>query len=191
MITLFLCFTGPVSQGQGRVQEAEREIELFNYSKAVAILQGESARGNERSRQETALLLADCYRMMNDAENAKTWYEKALLNTSPGQKHPVQPVNWYNYAQVLRTCGQYRVARREFLRYDSLAPGDGRGKMYAAYCDSAQSWQSAGPRYLIRNVREVNSPQSEFGAVFYKNGLLFASDRSGDKGKIYGWTGNG
>jgi len=185
-----MCVTGLFCSAQNRTGEARREMSLYNYSNAAVILQGEVTKGNDQSKRESGLLLAECYRMLNDAANAEAWYEKTLGDSISGEGSMVEPVAWYYYAQSLRSCSRYREAKNIFLYYASLVADDRRGKEFAAFCDSAILWQALKPEFLIRNVKEVNSPQSEFGTVFYRHGILFASDREHESGKTYGWTGN-
>ena len=191
IITSFICLSGLLCSAQTRISDARKEMNLFNYSKAVVILQEQVAKGNATSKRESGLMLADCYRMLNDAENALIWYEKVLEGDPPDKGSPAADA-WFHYAQALRTSGQYQKAKKVFLLYDSLAPDDHSGQQFAAFCDSAILWQSAKPGFITMNLKPVNSPQSEFGTVYYRQGILFASDRAraDEAGKIYGWTGN-
>ncbi len=173
-------------QASGQVKNAKKEITLYNYAKAVTLLQKALKRNNEKIKREATLLLADCYRRQNDMLNAKEWYGKVVTFGN------VEPVSYYYYAQALRSCGEYTEARRIFLLFDSIAPQDHRGRIFAVYCDSAIAWRDKAPSFEIKNAKTLNSGQSDFGAVLYDNGIMFASDRilSGQEGKTYGWTGN-
>lgn len=173
-------------QASGQVKKAKTEITLYNYAKAVTLLQKALKRNKEKTKREATLLLADCYRRQNDMLNAKEWYAKAVTLGN------IEPVNYYYYAQALRTCGDYPEARRLFLLYDYIAPQEHRGRIFAGYCDSAIAWSDKAPSVEIKNAKTLNSSQSDFGAVLYDNGIMFASDRilSRQEGKTYGWTGN-
>ncbi|MEI7664364.1 MAG: hypothetical protein WCK34_19305, partial [Bacteroidota bacterium] len=189
---ILICFTSLYCAAQNRITEAGREIGLFNYAKAIEILRGPALKSGKNATPETCLLLADCYRMVNDAANAKTWYKLALETGSMKQGAAIYAEAWYHYAQALRSCGLYPEAKQAFLKYDSLVPGKQSGRQFAGFCDSAMKWQPMNPLFTILNLKSVNSPQSEFGAVPCRQGVVFASDRGGAKaaGKTYGWTGN-
>ena len=193
LIIILVCYLAS-SEGytQDKISEAKREIGLFNYSKAAAILQPMASASGSKTKQEAALLLAGCYRMLNDMANSKKWYGKAIESDDHQHHACFQPVDWYYYAQAARSCGEYTLAKSLFLHFDSLVPSDGRGRRFAGFCDSALAWQTAKPDFTIRNVGTLNSPQSDFGAVLYKDGVIIVSDRVGKKesGKTYGWTGN-
>ena len=121
---------------QGRLKEARKEMDLFNYSYAAGILQKEAAENNKKTLTESSLLLGECYFMLNDAGQACRWYAESLENpvTDP---NAVPSTAWYRYARSLRTCGRYSEAKRIFLHCDSLQPGDRMVSLYAAWCDSA------------------------------------------------------
>lgn len=180
-IALCLCLTS-----FGQIKKAKKEMHLFNYSKAISILEKTTGKGTSAEKLEAAVLLAECYRKQNDAFNAKAWYARALEQGS------MEPGNYYYYAQSLRTCGDYTLAKKMFLRFDSLANGDSRGKTYAAFCDSSVAWNALPPGFEVKNAQALNSKQSDFGPVFYENGVLFTSDRviTKEESRIYGWTGN-
>lgn len=182
------------SNAQGGLNTARKEMSIFNYSRAVELLQKEISRNDDKSKCEAALLLADCFRMLNDVANAKIWYANAiqLAGHCRNTENP-DPKVYLNYAQALRSSGEYPLAKKVFLQYDSLVRGQQVGALFAAYCDSAVAWQATKPEFEIRNVTALNTPESEFGTVFYQHGIIFASDRVSSTGanKIYGWTGHG
>ena len=171
----------------GQIKEAKKQMNLFNYSEAVSILQKVIHKNDSKTINEAIQLLAECYRKQNDMMNAKAWYGKTLISGN------TEPMNFYYYGQALRAVGEYQKARSIFLHYDSISSKDDRGKIFAAFCDSAMAWKSNPPAFEIKNASALNSKQSDFGPAFYDNGIIFASDRvvnSLDE-KKYGWTGNG
>lgn len=188
-LTLFILVlaTGMCIQASGQIQKAKKKMDLYNYSEAISILKKTIQKDKPGTKNEATLLIAECYRKQNDMVNAKTWYEKAVKNGK------TDPMTWYYYGQTLRTTGEYQKARKMFLHYDSLSPKDNRGKVYAAFCDSAMAWQKNIPAFQIKNAAALNSQQSEFGPAFYEKGIAFATDRKVSRleDKKYGWTGNG
>ncbi len=183
ILTILLIFI--VHSASAQLKDAKKEMSLYNYSKAIEILQKYAEKKKGKISNEAMLLLAESYRKQNQPLDAKNWYAKALST------NPEKPVEYFNYAQCLRSCGEYPAARQFFLRYDSLVPGDKRGKLYAGFCDSAMTWQSAKAVCEIKNAGAINSRESDFGPVRYNAGILFASDRMEKKSdNRYGWTGN-
>jgi outer membrane protein OmpA-like peptidoglycan-associated protein len=175
-----------MSSVTGQIKNARNEMSLYNYSKAITLLQNSLKSKDQDTKRDATFLLAECYRKQNDISNAKVWYRKSL------EFNGVEDIARYYYAQALRSSGDYEEARKMFLAYDSAVGNDPRGRIYAEFCDSAISWIKGQPGSDVRNVYPVNSSESDFGVVFINKGIVFASDRylSRKEEKIYGWTGN-
>ncbi len=178
---------------QNVLNSVRQQMKLFNYANAVEILVKEVSKNDGRTKCEATQLLADCYRMQNNVAKAKEWYEKAMEIEDQCRfvKKTGTEIYLY-YGEALRSSMEYERAKRYFQKYDSLTPGQHHGALLSAYCDSAIRWQTRKPEFQIRNMTRLNTPQSEFGTVFYIHGIIFASDRvSKEKEeKAYGWTGN-
>jgi outer membrane protein OmpA-like peptidoglycan-associated protein len=170
----------------GQLKDAIREMQLFNYSGAIKLLQKAVTDKDQAKQEQAILLLAECYRKQNDIPMTLKWYRKTLDLKDNNVSR------FYYYAQALRSTGDYKEARRWFLKFDSLSPGDPSGRIYAAFCDSAILWKEKAPRSEVINAILLNSPQSEFGVIRDGDGILFASDRYSyiQKGQTYTWTGN-
>ncbi len=186
IITLIL-ISGLFTSAFGQIKAAKNEIAQYNYSKAIEILHQFIQKADPKTKAEATLLMADCYRLQNDMQDARAWYFKAIRlgNT--------EPLTYFYYAKALRACGDYEAAKKIFLRYDSLMPDDHRGKIYASFCDSAMAWDEKPFAFEVNNARNLNSLSSDFGPVFYNDGVMFATDKimSADEDKKAGWAGNG
>ncbi|MFC2102267.1 OmpA family protein [Bacteroidota bacterium] len=181
-LILILSFTQVFSQ----VKQAEKEMAVYNFSEAEVLLQKALAKGDKGEESKVVGLLAECYRMLNNWQEAKTYYRRAI---GLGE---TTPENYYYLAHAYRVSGDYEEAKRLFLQSNALSPGKLNGEHFAAGCDSAIRWMKEKPAFEIQNMEMLNSPQSEFGVVMIPSGLLFTSDRLPEKGeeKLYGWTGN-
>ncbi len=179
--------SGMFTTAFGQIKAAKNEMLQYNYSKAIEILHQFIQKTDPKTKAEATLLMADCYRLQNDMQDARAWYFKAIRlgNT--------EPLTYFYYAKALRACGDYEAAKKIFLRYDSLMPDDHRGKIYASFCDSAMAWDEKPFAFEVNNARNLNSGSSEFGPVFYNDGVMFATDKimSADEDKKSGWAGNG
>ena len=186
VVTLILT-AGLFTTAFGQIKAAKNEMTQYNYSKAIEILHQFIQKADPKTKSEATLLMADCYRLQNDMQDAKAWYFRAIRLGN------IEPLTYFYYAKALRACGDYEAAKKIFLRYDSLMPDDHRGKIYASFCDSAIAWDEKPYAFEVNNARNLNSVSSEFGPVFYKEGVMFATDRimSADENKKSGWAGNG
>ena len=180
---LITAVTGTLTFGQ--ITKAKKQMALYNYSGALLTLD-KSLQKKNVDKRETTLLIAECYSKQNDVQRAREWYAKTIEYGNP------EPSTLFNYAQVLRSCGEYQKAKEVFLKYDALSPGDQRAKILAGFCDSALVWKDIPPMYEVKNAVTLNSKQSDFGPVFYENRLCFTSDRLIPiiNNKKYSWTGN-
>ena len=187
LVVTFILTAGLFTTSFGQIKAAKNEMTQYNYSKAIEILHQFIQKADPNTKAEATLLMADCYRLQNDMQDARAWYFRAIRlgNT--------EPLTYFYYAKALRACGDYEAAKKIFLRYDSLMPDDHRGKIYASFCDSAIAWDEKPYAFEVNNARNLNSVSSEFGPVFYNNGVMFATDRvmSADENKKSGWAGNG
>ena len=168
-----------------QVNHAQKQMNLFKYSRAINGLERAYKSKDSLVMKEAAGLLGECYRMQNNVPKSLEWYEKAVSFPNP------EPKYYFYYAQALRSTGAYPQAKKMFAKYAELVPTDPAGKLFMSFCDSAMVWQSNPPGFEIKDATSLNSIQSDFSPVFYKEGVMFASDRPnrGSEG-TYKWTGN-
>jgi outer membrane protein OmpA-like peptidoglycan-associated protein/tetratricopeptide (TPR) repeat protein len=185
LFIIILLIAGITTVSYCQIKKAKKEMTLYNYSEALVTLEKLFLKKNT-DKQEITLLIAECYRKLNDVQQAKVWFEKSLEydNTDSSQL--------FNYAQILRSYGYYDKAKEYFLRYDSLFPGDPRAVILADFCKKAYALEDLPPVFEVKNAAALNSREAEFGPVFNGKTLWFTSDRhdSTEKTKSYGWTGN-
>ncbi len=184
ILTLFL-FSSLTLTAQ--IRQANSFFDQFKYSKAVLLYKKATTDKDEKIRKEATVRMADCYRLMNNAEMASSWYNKAL------QFNDVDPINYYYLGLSLQTMANYTEAEKAFLKYAEKVPSDFRGKIYAGYCNEIKKWEGFEPCAEIKNASLLNSIYSDFGPMFYKDGLIFTSDRDIDlmNDQNYLWTSYG
>lgn len=170
-----------------QIRQANSFFDQFKYSKAVLLYKKATTDKDEKIRKEATVRLADCYRLMNNAEMASSWYNKAL------QFNDVDPINYYYLGLSLQTMANYTEAEKAFLKYAEKVPSDFRGKIYAGYCNEIKKWEGFEPCADIKNTSSLNSIYSDFGPMFYRDGLIFTSDRDIDlmSDQNYLWTSYG
>jgi outer membrane protein OmpA-like peptidoglycan-associated protein len=170
LVVLFLT-SGWLTAAFGQIKAAKSEMEQCNYSKAIEILHQFIQKADPKTKAEATLLMADCYRLQNDMQDARAWYLRAI------KLGRTEPLTYFYYAKALRACGDYEAAKKSFLRYDSLMPDDQRGRIYASFCDSAIAWDEKPFAFEVNNARSLNSSNNDLGPVFYNDGIMFVTDR--------------
>lgn len=185
------------------VIEADKQFELFNYNKAIDLYEQAY---QKRPGIHAAERLAESYKNQSNYLQAESWY--AVVVSLPGSK----PEHILGYAQALQNNSKYSEAKVQYEKYAMLNMqlSEAKKEIWLASCDSAVLWMKNPQPVLINNQKSLNSKQSDWGAVVYQNGLVFASDRSnrestlirGEKPflkfdgskvpdkNVYSWTGN-
>lgn len=125
-------------------------------------------------------LLAVSYRNIRD-------YDKALDAYSILVRHRYVKPDWaLNFAQALASKGRYEESEKWYRKYYELVPSDRRGASFAK--------AEMNKLLMIRSDYDVfytnlNTENSEYSPVYYKNGLLFTSNRTskGVNKYIFSW----
>src|SRR5690606_7412420 len=184
------CFVATLSvQAQySLLRSADREFDAFNFVTAIELY---SRAYEVKLDVRTAERLAEAYINVRGYKQAEVWYAKLANEDEAKIDHILQ------YGHVLRNNSKFKEAKAQYQRIaakgDVGIPQEELDLLFAS-CDSATVWmQNPMKGVEIRNMRRLNSPQSEFGATPGPRGVYFASDRfDGSKHPniIYGWTGN-
>jgi peptidoglycan-associated lipoprotein len=186
------------------LKAADIQYELFNYHKAIDLY--------EQAYRKKAILhaaerLAECNALIHNYKQTESWYAMVTgMAESNMESH-------LRYAQSLQNNSKYSEAKAEYQQYADLnkAVTPEQRNLWMMSCDSAMIWMKNPKSSVIKNELNLNSPQSDWGAVVYQRKVVFASDRNSglaDANKkhrpflkfdgakipdkpIYGWTGNG
>src|SRR5688500_3590137 len=92
-------------------KKGDQEFFYFNYLQSARIYQEAYLR--DTSNTLLKVKIADSYRLANQPDRAKAWYEKALDN--PG--NTFAPVHKLNYSKVLLALGLHEQAKKWLLAY--------------------------------------------------------------------------
>ena len=160
------------------IRQGNRLYDDFAYSMAIKEFQ----KGLSKKEFPNARIkLAESYRKMNDLLHAEEAFAKAI------QLPEAQPIHKMHYAQILMRNGKYDQAKIYLDQYLTAVPSDASAGKLRSSCDSISKWLADSIKYTVQ-TSTLNSGQSNFSPVFYKEGVVFATDRD-NKGKTYEWTG--
>ncbi|SHF21071.1 Outer membrane protein OmpA [Mariniphaga anaerophila] len=171
-------------QAFSQIKKANKHFELFQYAEAIPYYLKGTGSEDASEKSLSTQRLADCYRLTSNFEEARKWYEKAVMCNN------TDPVNYYYLGQSLRSLGAYQKAADAFQTFNELLPDSLNGEQYYQFCIEIQDWLDLPEMAEIKNAQALNSAYSDFGPAFYKNGLVFTSDRRKDAldNNTYGWT---
>ena len=100
-IYLFVAAACLCSSAFGQLKKAQKQMDLFNYAKAVTLLQKELDHGDSKTKRDATNLIAECYRKMNDVQNTKAWYRRVVEGGN------TNAMNYYYYAQAETAGASY------------------------------------------------------------------------------------
>lgn len=179
----FILFVTAVS-GYAQIKKANKLYNLYQYSRAIPYYLKAAKSNKEEIKKEATFKLAESYRMVNNAAEARSWYKRSV------QYGDVAPINYFYLGQSARTLQEYSEAEEAFRKYAALKPDDPRGELFAGYCEQMNDWQVLQPSAEVKNAKNLNSRYADFGPAFYQDGIVYASDRNPSliEDHRYGWT---
>lgn len=181
---LIFLFLFPVcAWSQSRLTRANNAMRELDYMTAIIMYQQML---EKEDSPEAMINLADCYRKINDPENAEFWYAKVV------QLPQAKAIHRLYYGMMLQTNGKCDQAKTWFDAYLQENPDDARARFLASSCDRQNELLRTGKDiYTVRNL-PFNSNLDDFSPAVVGNTLIFASDR--DRGSAIKrtslWTGN-
>ncbi|MFD1141384.1 OmpA family protein [Larkinella insperata] len=129
---------------------------------------------SQEERLATLSKLGYSYRQVRDTQNSERVY-RSLLEQLKEPKTDYLPCYLY-YAQALASNGKYRESQEIYELYSTHQTNDQRGKQFSRlYSDVSILSRNAGS-YRIEFL-ETNTTQAEFSPMYYKNGLVFVTNR--------------
>jgi peptidoglycan-associated lipoprotein len=161
---------------------ADNYYEEFAYSRAIpkyeAVLR-------KTFNPIAASNLADAYRKTGNSLKAEIWYRRLAVS------HDIVLLDKLNFAEVLMENGKYNEAKSWFTDYLKLNNADKRVKRLLQACDSIHLFFEDTTVYEIQSTKINVGNESNFSPTFYKDGIVFLSDRSAPgKNRVTSvWTG--
>lgn len=164
------------SQTKNEIRAAE-DYSAYNYTGAI--------NRYEKTAKSDAMLrsLADSYFKTREYVNAEKTY--AQLATSPG----ANPQDIVHYISVLLANEKYNDAMSWMEKYSAANFTDKRYAKYLSQKNLVDKLKTNAGQFTIKNL-DINSEQEDFGAVFYKNAVVYTSSREGTKQIARIWNGN-
>jgi peptidoglycan-associated lipoprotein len=174
-------------------KKTERAYSSFNageYYDAIDQFKdaySKSKKADKGTRTELGYMIAECYRLTNDPKDAETWYRLAVKSSFS------KPEAEYWLAESLKKNGKYQQAIEELKKYKQISPSDTRADQEIRSCELALEWQRNPEPYKVDELKDLNSPQSDFSPAYGRDdfGLIyFTSSREDAAGnKTHGATG--
>lgn len=170
-LSLALLFVFSANCCIAQLNKANTFFNNYEYAKALPIYKKIVKRD---SNIEALQRLADCYRLLKEYEPAEKVYEIVV------QRKDINPINYFYYGVTLKNNNKPSKAKEQFVIYSRLVPGDKSTNVSIRSCDDIKIWLTRPPHFEVRNVKELNTKAAEFCPVYYKNKIVFTTERSKD-----------
>ena len=169
LLALFLAGSASAQTVRSLLRKANNEYELHAFNLAIDSYQ----QVLERRPDETEALgnIADCYRHLNELEQAADYYARAVQSRRVDRRHIL------NFAKTLKGLGRYDEARGYFIQYGQEGGDASVGNHYAETCEWAKRQGGPDPDISVENER-VSTPASDFGPAYYRDRVVFSSART-------------
>jgi outer membrane protein OmpA-like peptidoglycan-associated protein len=182
LATVLFLTISTLSAQSGKLDKGKRYMKELNYQGAIEQFNAVLAHGDNA---EAKINLAECYRKISDSENAEFLYGQVV------RLPEAQPIHYLYYGEMLQRNGKCDLAKEWYAKFNTAVPEDVRGQYRSKACDYEQELKTKGVDIYTVQRAAFNSDVDDFGATFYKDGLVFASER--DKGiafkRSHSWTG--
>ena len=124
----------------------------------------------DSSFHESTLNLADCYRLTNDPVNAEIWYKKVV------QLKESEPVHQLYLGEALMENKKYDEAKKWLELYSKNSADDSRGYEDLQSLKQLNKLFKDSSYVKVKKIN-INSTESDFSPVPYKEGIIFTSAR--------------
>lgn len=151
------------------IKRAEKEYNSLRYVSTIVLLQEALKKDTLQTMQKE--MIANSYRKIKDFDNAAIWYSK--LNLAKDFK----PEWALHYAEVLANQKKYQESEKYYQKYLSTASTDVRVANFAKSYQSISNLAKDQGLYKV-NYTDLNTINSEYSPAFYKDGLIFSSNRN-------------
>lgn len=154
-----------------QLNKANKFYENYNYANAIPLYEKIVKKKNNPVAIQN---LANCYRVTKNYVKAEELFARAV------QLENIDPINYFYYGEVLKSNGKFEEAERQFEKYSKLAPADKVTEIEIKSIDEIKKVLMQQGQYDVTNVRDLNTENSEFSPVYYKNGIVFVGQRNLD-----------
>ncbi|WP_116769911.1 OmpA family protein [Maribacter litoralis] len=170
LIFTLIAFCG-IAIGQERlIQKGNEKFESYSFSPAIDIYKKVLEKGYVSA--DLLQKLGNSYYYNADYKDAAGIYKQLVSDYTSD----VTAEDYFKYAQALKSIGEYDTSKSIMNKFIEETKKDGRASAFTEDRDFMSEIEENSGRYTL-GFFEYNSPYSEFAPSFYREGLIFSSDR--------------
>ncbi|MEX0272780.1 MAG: OmpA family protein [Flavobacteriaceae bacterium] len=169
-VGFFCLFLNPFFAQERYLAKGDKKYDNYSFSPAIDIY---------KKVMDKGYVSADLLQKLGNAYYFNANYPEAaesykMLIDQYGSD--AAPEYYFRYAQCLKSLGDYGTSKEVMDAFANLTANDRRAVAFAGEVDYMAEIEENSGRYKINDF-EYNSPYSDFAPAFYKEGLIFSSDR--------------
>ena len=169
---ILLALTICLGNAQGtKLVKASKDYQQYNF--AFAIESYESLVKKGYSEKDIYQNLGNAYYLNADYEQAAIWYEKLFALEDIKE---IESDYFYRYAQSLKSKQEYKESDKWMEQFIKSTRADGRAAKFTKKRDYLAEIKANSGRYAVE-LAPFNSKASDFAPSFYKEGIVFSSNR--------------
>jgi outer membrane protein OmpA-like peptidoglycan-associated protein len=182
ILGLLFCLSAVFAQT--KLKKADKLFSTYAFVDAAKTY-GEYLLDANNPSIETMKNAADSYYFTADNREALKWYQK--LYDIQGQT--MDDKYFLRYIQSMKSVGDYAQADKITQIYLNKKGDQKQIDYYSYQKKQMDSLAATKPLYEVKNL-DINSPQSDFGAAFYGDKLVYASSKENSKTNknLYSWN---
>ncbi len=130
------------------------------------------------TKAELAFYIGQCFRKMNKPRKSEKWYKRAV------RYRYQDPMAVCYLADAMKMNEKYEEAKINYEKFKELVPEDKRADNGIKSCELSLEWLENPERYIVENVKALNSKYSDFRPEFCRDNstLYFTSTRESSMG---------
>ncbi len=188
MRSLLLCILALSLALPGIAQErlmnkANEKYQDYSFTPAIDIYQKVLDKGYVSA--DLLKRLGNAYYFNSEYAKAADIY-KRLIAEYPDD---LTPDYYFRYSQSLKSIAKYEESNKVMQQFVAMTGDDERASRFSSEADYLEDIEKNSGRYTLKPFA-YNSPYSDFAPTFYREGLIFSSDR--DTGNLaryrHTWT---
>ncbi|RKR07061.1 WD40 repeat protein [Maribacter vaceletii] len=160
---------GSVAQ-EKRVTKADTEYNEYSFSPAIDIYKKVLDKGYVSA--DLLKNLGNSYYFNADYKQASDVYKRLIDDYGK----EVGAEYFFRYAQTLKSLGDYEGSNAIMTKFSEITDNDARASGFKEEKNYIEDIKKNSGRYTVKPFK-FNTSYTEFAPSFYKEGLLFSSDR--------------
>lgn len=163
-----------------QLKRANKYYDTYDYPKAIKLYKKAAKSNNVEALEK----LANAYRLTKNYKEAETTYAQLMKQAN------FNSINHFYYGLVLKNNNKIDEAKEQFKLYSNSVPTDKIAELSVRSCEEIKVWINKTQQFEVSIVPNVNSVHADFCPVYYKNQMVFVSERTKDmvNNNNYAWN---